>query len=37
MSEVESFLSAGEEQEIIDAILEAEKNTTGEIRVHLGI
>ena len=35
MSEVESFLSAGEEQEIIDAILEAEKNTTGEIRVHL--
>ncbi len=35
MSEVEEFLSADEEQEIIDAILEAEKNTTGEIRVHL--
>ena len=35
MSEVEDFLSAEEEQEIINAILEAEKNTTGEIRVHL--
>lgn len=34
-SRVESFLSAGEEQEIVDAILEAEKNTSGEIRVHL--
>ena len=35
MSEVEEFLTAEEEQEIINAILEAEKNTTGEIRVHL--
>ena len=35
MSEVEEFLSADEEQEIVNAILEAEKNTTGEIRVHL--
>lgn len=34
-SEVEAFLSAQEEQEIILAILEAELNTSGEIRVHL--
>ncbi|MAD96465.1 MAG: hypothetical protein CMB99_03970 [Flavobacteriaceae bacterium] len=35
MSEVEDFLSKGEEQEIIEAIRTAEKNTSGEIRVHL--
>lgn len=35
MSRVEDFLSAAEEQEVVDAILKAEKNTSGEIRVHL--
>ena len=35
MSIVENFLTAEEEQEIIDAIRKAEKNTSGEIRVHL--
>ena len=35
MSEVEDFLTSAEEQEIVDAILVAEKNTSGEIRVHL--
>lgn len=35
MSKVEDFLSFKEEQEIIAAIREAEKNTSGEIRVHL--
>lgn len=35
MSKVEAFLTADEEQEIVDAILDAEKNTSGEIRVHL--
>ena len=35
MSHVEEFLTTEEEQEIVDAILEAEKNTSGEIRVHL--
>jgi uncharacterized membrane protein len=35
MSRVEDFLTAQEEQEIVDAILEAEKNTSGEIRVHI--
>ena len=35
MSEVESFLSAEEEQQIVNAILEAERNTSGEIRVHI--
>ena len=35
MSHVEEFLTAEEEREIIDAILEAEKNTSGEIRVHI--
>lgn len=35
MSEVEDFLTAAEEQEIVNAILEAEKNTSGEIRVHI--
>jgi len=35
MSRVEDFLTAREEQEIVAAILEAEKNTSGEIRVHI--
>lgn len=35
MSNVEDFLTATEEQEIIAAIRQAEKNTSGEIRVHL--
>jgi len=35
MSKVEAFLTTEEEQEIVDAILEAEKNTSGEIRVHI--
>lgn len=35
MSKVEDFLTKNEEQEIIDAIKSAEKNTSGEIRVHL--
>jgi uncharacterized membrane protein len=34
-SNVEAFLSAQEEQEVVNAILEAEKNTSGEIRVHI--
>jgi len=35
MSKVEDFLTASEEQEVVKAILEAEKNTSGEIRVHI--
>lgn len=35
MSRVEDFLSAEDEQEIVAAILKAEKNTSGEIRVHI--
>lgn len=35
MSAVEDFLTYAEEQEVIAAIREAEKNTSGEIRVHL--
>ncbi len=35
MSQLESFLSHSEEQSIVDAIREAEKNTSGEIRVHI--
>lgn len=35
MSKVEDFLTAQEEAEIIEAIRTAEKNTSGEIRVHL--
>jgi uncharacterized membrane protein len=34
-SKVEDFLTATEEVEIIEAIRMAEKNTSGEIRVHL--
>jgi uncharacterized membrane protein len=33
--EVEQFLTQQQEQEVINAIREAEKNTSGEIRVHL--
>ena len=35
MSQIEAFLTAEEEQEIVDAILQAEQNTSGEIRVHI--
>ncbi|SFZ93247.1 TLP18.3, Psb32 and MOLO-1 founding protein of phosphatase [Flaviramulus basaltis] len=35
MSKIEDFLSTIEEQEIIEAIRLAEKNTSGEIRVHI--
>ncbi|MEO9512644.1 MAG: TPM domain-containing protein [Flavobacteriaceae bacterium] len=35
MSQVEEFLTAEEEQEIVEAILKAEKSTSGEIRVHI--
>ena len=35
MSKVENFLTANEEAEIVEAIRVAEKNTSGEIRVHL--
>jgi len=35
MSITEDFLSKAEEQEIVHAIVEAEKNTSGEIRVHI--
>lgn len=34
-SQVEDFLTADEEQEIVGAILKAERNTSGEIRVHI--
>ena len=35
MSKVEDFLTQAEEQEIVQVIVVAEKNTSGEIRVHL--
>lgn len=35
MSQVEDFLTADEEREIVDAIRLAETNTSGEIRVHI--
>lgn len=35
MSKVEDFLSATEEQEIVAAIRTAERNTSGEIRIHI--
>lgn len=35
MSQVEDFLTSVEEESIIQAIRQAEKNTSGEIRVHL--
>ena len=35
MSKIEDFLTAQEELDIVEAIRTAEKNTSGEIRVHL--
>lgn len=35
MSQVEDFLSAADEHDIVQAILTAEKSTSGEIRVHI--
>lgn len=35
MTEVKKFLNKKDEQEIVDAIQKAEKNTSGEIRVHI--
>ncbi|MBW8244514.1 TPM domain-containing protein [Muricauda oceani] len=35
MSQVEEFLTAEEETDIVNAIVEAENNTSGEIRVHI--
>jgi uncharacterized membrane protein len=35
MSKVEAFLTESEEREIINAIKVAEKNTSGELRVHI--
>ena len=35
MSKIEDFLTAAEEQEIVEAIRLAELNTSGEIRVHI--
>lgn len=35
MQPIHQFLSPADEQEIIEAITQAEKNTTGEIRVHI--
>ena len=35
MSKLEDFLTKEEEQEIVEAIRMAEKNTSGEIRVHI--
>jgi uncharacterized membrane protein len=34
-SQVEDFLKAADEQEVVKAIREAERNTSGEIRVHI--
>ncbi|MBT8283491.1 MAG: TPM domain-containing protein [Muriicola sp.] len=34
-SKVEAFLSPEEEKEVVEAIRKAEKNTSGEIRVHI--
>lgn len=35
MSKTEDFLTKQDEQEIVSSIVEAEKNTSGEIRVHI--
>lgn len=35
MNQVENFLTSKEENEVVNAILKAEKNTSGEIRVHI--
>ena len=34
-STLENFLTSVEEKEVVDAILQAEKQTSGEIRVHI--
>ncbi len=35
MNTIENFLTTEEEQDIVSAILKAERNTSGEIRVHI--
>jgi len=35
MSKIEAFLTTKEEQDIVEAIQQAELNTSGEIRVHI--
>jgi uncharacterized membrane protein len=35
MPEIEDILSAGDEEEIVEAIRHAEKTTSGEIRIHI--
>lgn len=35
MSEIERFITEEDEKEIVEAIRQAEKNTSGEIRVHI--
>jgi len=35
MAELDGFLSPGDEAEIVEAIVQAEKYTSGEIRVHI--
>lgn len=35
MTDQTAFLNPQEEQEIVNAIIEAEKNTSGEVRVHI--
>lgn len=35
MSETETFLTEQEEEEVVTAIRQAERNTSGEIRVHI--
>lgn len=35
MSEIERFITGEDEKEIVGAIRQAEKNTSGEIRVHI--
>ena len=35
MSKLEDFLTAAEEQEVVDAIRTAEQATSGEIRIHI--
>ncbi|MFY7739175.1 MAG: TPM domain-containing protein [Flavobacterium sp.] len=35
MSKVEGFLTKAEEEEVVEAIRLAEKNTSGELRVHI--
>lgn len=35
MAKIEEFLTAKEEEEVVEAIRQAEKKTSGEIRVHI--